>query len=391
MNNKNTFLKAGVFCFLGLGTMSYAQTNEYDGRVGINTDAPSATLNVKSKTGTGATTKNFELENANSTKLVTVLDNGNVGVNNSNPVRKLDVVGGSRFAGENGGVSIWLEATSSTGNAIHRYRRNGSVRWDMGMNGVADTDTHGGADFYITSMQNDGNTGDRRFTIIRENGNVGIGAMLNPSEKLDVGGNVRVRNLPSNVGAAGDKVVVVDDTGVLKSVDRSTLGTAGAITTEVDGIIGNEVVNATTNGGLVRSGDGTDASPYTLGLPTTGAGLEVGSTMTWDGTKWVAQKPAAPAATTLGALTGKIHIAPSITAGQWKTDGIFAFVQTSTETIKLPSPADFENKIISVNNQAKTLLNYAAPAPLNNSTLQGGKGHLLMSDGTNWYVIGGSY
>jgi hypothetical protein len=38
------------------------------------------------------------------------------------------------------------------------------------------------------------------------------------------------------------------------------------ITTEVDGIVGNEVVNATTGGGLTRSGAGTTADPYTLGI-----------------------------------------------------------------------------------------------------------------------------
>ena len=37
-----------------------------------------------------------------------------------------------------------------------------------------------------------------------------------------------------------------------------------------DGIVGNEVTNATTGGGLVRSGSGTAASPFTLGINTGG-------------------------------------------------------------------------------------------------------------------------
>ncbi|WP_346985886.1 hypothetical protein [Chryseobacterium sp. POE27] len=56
------------------------------------------------------------------------------------------------------------------------------------------------------------------------------------------------------------------------------------LTSEVDGIIGNEVTSATTNGGLSVSGSGTAASPYTLGLPTTG--VTTGQIMKWDGTKW---------------------------------------------------------------------------------------------------------
>ena len=53
---------------------------------------------------------------------------------------------------------------------------------------------------------------------------------------------------------------------------------------EVDGIVGNEVTNATTGGGLVRAGSGTTASPYTLGLLRTGASK--GSIMMFNGTSW---------------------------------------------------------------------------------------------------------
>jgi hypothetical protein len=42
------------------------------------------------------------------------------------------------------------------------------------------------------------------------------------------------------------------------------------ITSEQDGIVGNEVTNATSGGGLTRSGSGTAASPYTLGISSGG-------------------------------------------------------------------------------------------------------------------------
>jgi hypothetical protein len=60
-------------------------------------------------------------------------------------------------------------------------------------------------------------------------------------------------------------------------------GTDAGITTEADGIIGNEVTNATTNGGLLRTGVGTAADPYTLGLT---AGTANGQVYTWNGTTW---------------------------------------------------------------------------------------------------------
>lgn len=72
------------------GVITFAQNT---GKVGINQSKPTATLNVKSKTGKDATTKNLELENANGTKLVTVLDNGNVGIGVEKPTQKLEVTG----------------------------------------------------------------------------------------------------------------------------------------------------------------------------------------------------------------------------------------------------------------------------------------------------------
>ncbi|WP_390454831.1 hypothetical protein [Chryseobacterium sp. Alg-005] len=57
------------------------------------------------------------------------------------------------------------------------------------------------------------------FTVTN-NGKVGIGT-ITPTENLDVSsGNVRVRNINSNVGIGGtDRVVVADGDGVLKTID----------------------------------------------------------------------------------------------------------------------------------------------------------------------------
>lgn len=68
-------------------------------------------------------------------------------------------------------------------------------------------------------------------------------------------------------------------------------GSGGSSVTEVDGVIGNEVLNATSNGGLVRAGSGTNADPYTLGLT---AGTTAGQLMTWNGTTWTPAAAAEP-------------------------------------------------------------------------------------------------
>ncbi|MBB4804837.1 hypothetical protein HNP38_000109 [Chryseobacterium defluvii] len=65
---------------------------------------------------------------------------------------------------------------------------------------------------------------------------------------------------------------------------------SGGTFTETDGVIGNEILNATANGGLIRTGSGTSAAPYSLGLIS---GTASGQVMAWNGTSWVPTAPAA--------------------------------------------------------------------------------------------------
>lgn len=65
-------------------------------QVGINETNPSATLDIKSKGNTNAT-KALEINNSSGTEMVTVLDNGNVGINVPNPTAKLHTSGSVRY------------------------------------------------------------------------------------------------------------------------------------------------------------------------------------------------------------------------------------------------------------------------------------------------------
>ena len=58
------------------------------------------------------------------------------------------------------------------------------------------------------------------------------------------------------------------------------------ITTEVDGVVGNEILNATVGGGLVRSGTGTGGDPFTLGIRTDCATDDY---LSWSGSAWTCQ------------------------------------------------------------------------------------------------------
>ncbi|AZA51805.1 hypothetical protein EG348_01630 [Chryseobacterium sp. G0201] len=65
-------------------------------QVGINEINPTATLDIKSKGNTNAT-KALEVNNSSGAEIFTVLDNGNVGVNITNPTAKLHTNGSIRY------------------------------------------------------------------------------------------------------------------------------------------------------------------------------------------------------------------------------------------------------------------------------------------------------
>lgn len=100
--------------------LAYAQT----GRVGINTDTPNATLDVKSTTGrTTSATKNLELRNGADTKLVTVLDDGKVGIGTDAPSTKLHIDNGTT----NGAIRI-TDGTEGVGKVL-TSDANGLATW----------------------------------------------------------------------------------------------------------------------------------------------------------------------------------------------------------------------------------------------------------------------
>lgn len=95
----------------------------------------------------------------------------------------------------------------------------------------------------------------------------------------------------SPAGTLTDQVINVNSEGLYYfngTVWVSGKGSPGpqgppGMGSEVDGVIGNEVLNATTNRGLVRGGSGTAGNPYTLGLIE---GSANGQVMKWNGTSW---------------------------------------------------------------------------------------------------------
>lgn len=81
--------KLFILSIITLSGFAYAQ-------VGVNEPNPSATLDIKSKGNTSAT-KALEINNSDAKEMVTVLDNGNVGINAPVPTAKLHTNGSIRY------------------------------------------------------------------------------------------------------------------------------------------------------------------------------------------------------------------------------------------------------------------------------------------------------
>lgn len=208
---------------LAIGYANAQSTAPYEGKVGINTDTPSATLNVKSLTGnTTKATKNFELQNGANTKLVTVLDNGNFGILADPQDDTFNIGNLLRFSywSRSNGLGISANDRSMWARGYNFTSSDGATNYG-GFGGYGPSGT---LRYYFIGEAYDNTT----VKVIKETKNVGIGLPNyavndDPTERLDVNGNARLRTLPSVAGGATDKLVVVDNTGVLKTVERSNL------------------------------------------------------------------------------------------------------------------------------------------------------------------------
>lgn len=97
--------------------------------------------------------------------------------------------------------------------------------------------------------------------IITGSGNIGI-ANTDPSERLDVTGNVRIRDINTSIGGATDRIVVADIDGVLKTVAAPTSAAIRTVTANYTTVAADETILVNATSGAV-----TVSLPAT---PTTG-------------------------------------------------------------------------------------------------------------------------
>ncbi|GAA4154349.1 hypothetical protein GCM10022217_11260 [Chryseobacterium ginsenosidimutans] len=92
------------------------------GQVGINNANPSAGLDIVS-TGNTSSSKALEVNNSSNTEMVTVLDNGNMGIGNTAPTTKLDINNGNTA----GAIKI-VDGTQGSGKVL-TSDANGLATW----------------------------------------------------------------------------------------------------------------------------------------------------------------------------------------------------------------------------------------------------------------------
>lgn len=192
----------------------------FHSQVGINTETPSATLDIVSK-GNTLSTKALEVNNSSATEMVTVLNNGNVGINKSAPEARLHV---SNDAYKQG-VMIVDNATDGGFAGIY-FAQGGLVNY-RGHIGYVNT---GGVPFFgapgtlqISSGNRplifSANNGTELFNEIARFDNVtgyfGLGT-TSPKSKLEVNGFI----------ASGIQEVLVASTVIVKTVVRLISGSA---------------------------------------------------------------------------------------------------------------------------------------------------------------------
>lgn len=218
----------------------------FDGLFWIKVGSGGASANVTSDNGLTKTADNIQLGGTllKNTDIAmagfntTFSGTGNVGIGTTSPSQKLEVTGNGRFTSFNSIVDVVANSTSVGINFIKNGTANltnSDIIGYMNFGGRINNVQSSLISTILSEYKGNGtnNLSNIAFRtsgtvdtdmILNENGNLGVGNNITPSQRLDIDGNVRFRQVPENATFdATDRVMVLDNTGVAKRVPLSSV------------------------------------------------------------------------------------------------------------------------------------------------------------------------
>lgn len=217
--------------FLGLLAVGFANA-QYDGKVGVNTETPSATLNVKSKIGkTTDDTKNFELLNAQNRVLMRVWDSRKASIGTEADtddylnIRNLFFFNWEKRAF---GTGISAATVGGWARGYHFVTQDNTTNFGgFGAYGTPNIIKY----FYIGQIPT---VGTPTATFNYDTKNVGIG-VISPSHKLHIKADadtdpLKLEGLRNATGK--EDILVANAEGVVKKISKADLVNNNSVETE---------------------------------------------------------------------------------------------------------------------------------------------------------------
>ncbi len=250
------------------------------GQTTIGGTAVTDVLKLQGTTGNGTATSpavQFLTGNSGATVAGTILNNGNVGIGTTGPIRMLTIAGATSailLDGTNSLIDIDRGSTSSAGET--RYLTAGVQKWYTGISN--DVVAGDGGEFFIGQSAG----GQNANLWIETNGNVGISTTA-PFYKIDIAGALRLQSTNKlrfgGTTGVGTDYLFASATGTIEtaSVLKSTVTTGTA-----PFVIASTTVNANLNSEFLQ-GHHADYFQTALTNPVTGTGA-TGQVAFWNGT-----------------------------------------------------------------------------------------------------------
>lgn len=202
---------------------------------------------------------------------------GNVGIGTSSPSALLHVNNSSGTASitiQSGTSNAYLNmnaGASGMETSIASYT-SGVQRWSFGKSNGAESGSNVGSDFFINRYDDAGSFQGQPFIIKRSTGNIGIGGIGSPVQKVDVSGNI---NVSSGNGYYIGNTKILSNSGTDNLFAGASAGasTTGSSNTFIGRSAGQSNTNGTDNTALgINSLNGNTSGNFNTAIGG-GAGL----------------------------------------------------------------------------------------------------------------------